>query len=244
MAHAALAQVEANARGMQLSDHPEFLHQLRVGLRRLRSALRAFRTILPRKEARRLRRALRKLSPELGPARDWDVVREKLAAARVAPGVLARTEKRRSQARQAARRAVRSKAFAQLIAQGRALVAQASPKTLAEFGATALARAHGKLVKEARDVEWSNPARRHAVRIRVKRLRYSCEFFAGAFPAKRAAPYLRALKELQTILGELNDIAVGRRLTGLQADEKPLLRRLDAAWKRFAKRPPFWRAPA
>jgi hypothetical protein len=48
------------------------------------------------------------------------------------------------------------------------------------------------------------------------------------------------LKNLQEILGELNDIAVGRRLAGFEADEKPLLRKLDAAWRRFEKRAPFW----
>src|SRR3954469_21288599 len=43
---AALTQIESNARGVLLSDDPEFLHQLRVGMRRLRAALRAFRGIL------------------------------------------------------------------------------------------------------------------------------------------------------------------------------------------------------
>jgi len=39
---AALAQVEVNARGVARSIDPEFLHQLRVGLRRLRTVQRAF----------------------------------------------------------------------------------------------------------------------------------------------------------------------------------------------------------
>ena len=77
---------------------------------------------------------------------------------------------------------------------------------------------------------------------RVKRLRYASEFFAPAFAARRATPYIGALKELQRILGELNDIAVARRLVAARADEGALLRRLDAAWKRFARRSAFWRA--
>ena len=60
--------------------------------------------------------------------------------------------------------------------------------------------------------------------------------------AAGATPYISTLKELQGILGELNDIAVARRLVGARADETELLRRLDAAWKRFARRSPFWRA--
>jgi CHAD domain-containing protein len=199
--------------------------------------LRAFRPIVPKKDAKRLKRALRRVAPALGRARDWDVLEERI-------GPSERTGKERDQARRAARRVMASEKFARVVARAKALDVAESPKTLAQFGTAALAREHGKLIKEARGVEWGNPAQRHAVRIRVKRLRYTCEFFASAFPAKRTAPYLRALKELQTVLGELNDIAVGQRLIGLQADETPLLRRLDAAWKRFAKRPPFWRAPA
>jgi len=127
------------------------------------------------------------------------------------------------------------------VAEARAITAEESAQTLAQFGAAALARAQRKLFKH-KDVHWGDPVERHAMRIRVKRLRYGCEFFAPAFSAKRAASYLADLKALQEILGELNDIAVGRRLVGLDADETELLRRLKGAWTRFAKRPPFWRA--
>ena len=93
-------------------------------------------------------------------------------------------------------------------------------------------------MKEARGADWKNPAERHAVRIRVKRLRYSCEFFAPAFANEQMISELKALQE---ILGELNDIAVGRRLVGFDADEARLLNRLELAWARFARRAPFWR---
>ena len=226
--------IESNARGALASEDPEFLHQLRVNSRRLRSALRAFRPILPRKDAKRLRRSLRKLSPALGRARDWDVLAGRLGAACHA--------KRHQAARREARDALQSQAFAKMLRRARALQVRDSPESLAQFGAAALSRTHRKLVKAARDIDWSDAAQRHAVRIRVKRLRYGCEFFAPAFPAARAAPYIAALKELQRILGELNDIAVARRLVGAQADESALLTSLDAAWKRLARRAPFWRA--
>ena len=226
--------IEANARGALAFDDPEFIHQLRVGSRRLRSALRAFRPILPRKDAKRVRRSLRQLSPALGRARDWDVLVGRLGAAG--------NEKQHQAARREARDAIRSERFAQMLRRARALQAQDSPESLVQFGGAALGRLHRKLIKAARDIDWSDAAQRHAVRIRVKRLRYGCEFFAPAFPARRAAPYVAALKELQRILGELNDIAVARRLVAAQADERVLLRSLDVAWKGFARRSPFWRA--
>jgi triphosphatase len=244
VAEAALAQIETNARGALLSEEPEFLHQLRVGLRRLRAALRAFRTILPRKETRRLTRALRKLSPKLGTARDWDVLVARLEADGGSAGLLHKAGARRATARRAARRTIVSKRFAGVGPAVRGLAAAETCDTLAQFGAAALARAHRKLVAQADGAEWADAAARHAVRIRVKRLRYSCEFFAPAFPSRLATPYVAALKDLQEILGALNDISVGRRLIGFDGDEAALLRRLGAAWPRLARRPVFWRAPA
>jgi CHAD domain-containing protein len=228
----ALERIERHARGVLESDYPECLHQLRVGQRRLRSALRSFRKILVRKDVKRVNRSLRKLSPALGAARDWDVLVARLERSAAPLDLLARAHAKRARARERARKAIRSKAFGQLLARAGALQAQDTRETVAEFGAAALERALRKLRKQ--EIDWSDPATRHAVRIRVKRLRYTCEFFAPA------GPYVAALKNLQEILGELNDIAVGRRLAGFEADEKPLLRKLDAAWRRFEKRAPFW----
>ena len=244
VALAALEQIETNTRGVLLSDDPEFLHQLRVGMRRLRAALRAFRSVLVRKEARRVIRALRKVGPRLGAARDWDVLVARLEADRKSPDLLRKARAKRAAARRAARRVLVSKRFAGIGPRVRGLVPAESGATLAQFGAAALARAHRKLMADAQGIDWADAVARHACRIRVKRLRYSCEFFAPAFPATRVSPYLVALKQLQDILGALNDISVGRRLIGFDADEAALLRRLGAAWTRFAKRPGFWRAAA
>ena len=229
--------IEANARGALDSEDPEFLHQLRVSSRRLRSALRAFRPILPRRDARRVRRSLRKLSPPLGRARDWDVLVGRL-------GAVGDAARKREVARRKARDAIESEAFQKMLQRARALGAEESPESLAQFGAAALSRAQGKLMQAARRIDWSDATQRHAVRIRVKRLRYACEFFAPAFAPRRAAAYIGALKELQRVLGELNDIAVARRLIAADADERALLRSLDAAWRGFARRSPFWRARA
>ena len=244
VSRATLEQIERNARGVLLSDDPEFLHQLRVGLRRLRAALRAFRDVLSSKTTKKLKRSLRKLSPTLGAARDWDVLVARLEAQRASAELLHKAQARRAAARRAARRALVSKRFAGIGDQVRSLAAAETTTPLAQFGAEALARAQRKLMAQARGADWADAAARHAVRIRVKRLRYSCEYFAAAFPTKRVTPYVAALKELQEILGALNDISVGRRLIGFDADEAALVRRLAAAWTRLAGRPVFWRAPA
>jgi CHAD domain-containing protein len=218
---------------MLASSDAEFLHQLRVNQRRLRAALRAYRDVLPSRKRKRLIRDMRKLSPTLGAARDWDVL---LARAPVGPG--ARTAAAAAHA--AAREAVQSRKFARTLKRARDLEAKPTDEPLAAFAAQALDRAHRKLIRRSRDIDWNHSRQRHAVRIGVKRLRYTAEFFAAGFPA--AGAYIAALKELQSILGSLNDIAVGRRLAGIDGDEAPLLRRLAPAWARFGKRRPFWRA--
>src|SRR5918999_1271144 len=108
---AALTQAGANARGVVHGRDPEYLHQMRVGLRRLRSALVAFRDLVPKKAATPIVERLRGLMPALGAARDWDVFCEGLVhlgtqdaerAPALAP-LLARARARRTAARRRAR---------------------------------------------------------------------------------------------------------------------------------------------
>lgn len=268
LAGAALAQAGANARGLAHGRDTEYLHQLRVGLRRLRSAMRAFRALVG--SGKPVLRRLRKLMPRLGEARDWDVFCEWLSQhARSAEAggtelraLLARARARRAAARRKARQAVASPEFQGFLlrtlrwlhgAPWRRRRGTKVDATLAAFGARALERLHRKALEHARDIDWRDAAARHALRIRVKRLRYGCDFFAGCFARASAGPYLKSLEALQDILGELNDVAVARRLlaqlgdpaalhVALRQREVSLLRGLEPAWAAFERRRAFWKA--
>jgi CHAD domain-containing protein len=97
----------------------------------------------------------------------------------------------------------------------------------------------------------------------MKRLRYACDFFAASFAGAAARPYIKRLAALQDILGDLNDIAVARRLLAeiaprgcarelaapagdvrhaLAVRERMLVISLEPAWAAFQKRRPFWKA--
>ncbi|MDB5805725.1 MAG: hypothetical protein JWN73_3047, partial [Betaproteobacteria bacterium] len=71
---AALFQLSANAPGALTSDNPEFIHQMRVALRRLRSALHLFRAYLPYDFVAEGGAELQWLAQLLGQARDYDVL--------------------------------------------------------------------------------------------------------------------------------------------------------------------------
>ncbi|HEX6240560.1 MAG TPA: CHAD domain-containing protein, partial [Polyangiales bacterium] len=96
---ASLDRIEANLRGARAGRDPEFLHQLRVGLRRLRSALQAYRGLPGRASRKPLERSARALARSLGAVRDWDVLLIRLGAM---PGAapLARRIRRERQAAQ------------------------------------------------------------------------------------------------------------------------------------------------
>jgi CHAD domain-containing protein len=194
---AALAQAKANARGALDSADPEYLHQLRVGLRRYRSALRLFRDLLRRKPRRRLARRAREAMRPLGEARDWDVCIEWLESVR-APQALLRRAKRCGET---ARKALAPPELALL--EPAASAWKGKSRSLERFRQQALPKASGKVTQRLRGMNWDEAEERHRLRIEVKRLRYATDFLGGD---------TRALEELQDTLGTLNDLAVVRRL--------------------------------
>jgi CHAD domain-containing protein len=262
---AAVEQIQANRPGAAAGRDAEFLHQLRVGMRRLRSTLRACRPLLRRKDAARLDRRLRKALRAFGAARDWDVFesalgRGALRRASRTPGEAAR-RKAQASARSAGFRFLSEEALAW--ARGRPWRARSDAgRPMRDFARAALERTHARLLEAAEDIVWNDAARRHRVRILVKRLRYGCECFAAAWPATVMQQFLKRLRLLQGVLGELNDIAVQRRLLrqleqagapvralaaallALDQRERGLLAKLRRAWRGFAAVSPYWRAPA
>jgi CHAD domain-containing protein len=110
------------------------------------------------------------------------------------------------------------------------------------------------------------PARRHELRVALKKLRYTTEFFRSLYDRKPVQRYLGRLTELQAALGRVNDVASATSLVkGLRGDghaEMPAdwsdaagkiigwhARDLSAAeprlrkeWKAFARTPAFWSA--
>jgi inorganic triphosphatase YgiF len=225
IALASLAQLQANEAGIaQRQADPEYIHQARVALRRLRSALRLFAPALPAGFATHWGRAWQAQAQALGDARNWDVLAsEWLPQLQAAfPGhpdlaALARhvgTQRRTAQA--AARASLRAHGYSALLLEftQAVLALQAAPDQPPPdaFARDRLARRQRKIRRALRDVASLDTVARHALRIDVKKLRYALDFFASLLPAKRLRRYLALLAGVQDQLGEMNDLVTAAQL--------------------------------
>src|SRR6201999_536544 len=78
------------------------------------------------------------------------------------------------------------------------------------FARTGLDSLRRQVKRRGAGLKSLDPASRHKLRIRAKRLRYALEFFTGLYPKRGQGPLLKALKDFQDNLGALNDLAVAR----------------------------------
>ena len=212
----------------------EPVHQMRVALRRLRSAVSLFRNAVGTASLDETIAALRALMSVLGPARDWDVfctgtgqaVGSAFPDDRAVLRLLAAAEKVRRGAYRDLRAYLESPAYRLLGIRLACLVAlrpweqaQASDDAaslraapLADFAARALTRRWDRVRKPTDDFAALPVEALHALRIQSKRLRYAAEFFAPLFPRKETRRFIRRVTLLQDRLGHLNDGAVADAL--------------------------------
>jgi len=232
-----LQQMQANERGV-IAGGVESLHQMRVGLRRLRAALAMVRdmTQLPEPVAA----DIEWLAGELGDARNWDVFIESVLpelplpeAYRPGMGrvlVAAREEAERH--RNKVKAAVNSPRYTALLLALGAWIAGEGWKQaglLSEPLAQPVRKAAPQLVqhaaarvrKRARAYDLQRPECLHKVRIAAKKERYAREFFDTVGHGKRAARRHDLLADMQDELGTINDSTVARELVAQLRERVP-----------------------
>ncbi|MDN4059106.1 CHAD domain-containing protein [Massilia sp. YIM B02769] len=220
-----LAQLESNVPGVLKRD-VESLHQMRVGLRRLRALVDMFDELVQPPAA--VREGLDWLAGELGAARDWDVLAgstlERIAG--LDPAALRQAAQAKAEAhhRQLAQ-TLRAPHFTGVLLQvggwlhgrawraGDALAKDTPLAAPAGRGMRPLLRkAEKRLDKRIDGLDTADAHARHRTRIAAKKARYAAEFFQDLLPAKRVKPYVGRLSKLQDRLGMLNDYSVADRL--------------------------------
>jgi inorganic triphosphatase YgiF len=235
IARACLAQLRANEECTRLGEDAEGVHQLRVGLRRLRAAFSLFAGVLPEEQRRHFVDELRWAQQRLGPARDWDVfvadtldpLRGRLPddgnmrALSEAAGLARAAAHEQAAATLDDRRYTRMQLQVDLWLEsgggdGAADTPTGEPQPwaapIADVARMVLDKRHRKIRKLAKRFEELNDEERHELRIEGKKGRYAAEFFRSLFQRKAALRYARRLSEMQDCLGSMNDAVVGRRL--------------------------------
>lgn len=237
----ALAQMVNNLPGMSCSpSDPEYLHQMRVGLRRLLTMT----DLHPRFNAEKpaWRTTFKNLMQQLNAARDWDVFCDELmptldagfAALPLSAAFKRSIALHRHRADADAVMAVRSQAFVRGVLEiGEQLSMPVSEDVWAEdvwteatkaplktenmdarrWAATQLQQRWQRVLKRGKGFTKLLPHQRHALRIEVKRMRYAAEMLAPLFSESRSSKrFFQGLSELQTQLGAMQDGVVAMHL--------------------------------
>ena len=243
IAHNGLRQLAANEPAVR-EGRPEAVHQMRVGLRRVRAAMSLFRDIINDSERDRVRHGLKWLAGTLGPARDLDVfladvlvpLRKEHPDHAGLGDICHDIEVRRLRAYADAVAACRSDRYQTVLLDSMEWIESGPWRTdddpllrtrreqpVAALAADELSRRRRKIIQAGKKLRGRSAEERHELRIRGKKLRYAVEFFADVFPGKRNArrreAVLAALKDLQEALGGLNDIATREQLAEKIAGE-------------------------
>ena len=212
-------------------DDIEGVHQLRVAFRRMRSALRVFRSAVPRPVTVRWADAMRELANQSGPARDLDVFIDEglnaIADQLPLPGrekLLALAWQRREGAYAAVRVLLDSDRYTSfkehfsvwLDDQGW-LTGELNDQQRDRLESNVVPFARQRLDKQERrvlavgsHVDQASAQAMHQLRIECKKLRYAAEFFTPLF--ERMEDFINHLKGLQDLLGVMHDVTIMHHL--------------------------------
>lgn len=233
-----LAQWQANALAAMTEEGPEYIHQMRVALRRLRSLVKLFAPALPADFVAEWSELLRVTASDMGDARDFDVFLEEvldpvtpepMISAALTDGLRERVVAERTRARaEALDRLAHSDQGLRILRFARALFSLNTNALDASADLTAFAQLQmDALRKRARKrfalAQGPEPEHIHELRVGLKQLRYGSEFFLPLFEPTGMKTFMAAMRRAQEQLGYLNDVEIARgRMLGWLEDTPEL----------------------
>lgn len=243
---------------------PEAVHEMRRALRRIRAILLVFAEEFPRADADLLLKEVKWMTRQFGPLRDLDVLQLTLRSETsftlqtieedALIGVI--MDERRAAETKCLAAATSARATLLLAGLSPWLESRSQPPEgdamLADYVRDRLREEDAALLQKGRRLGSMGQAKRHRLRSKVKMLRYALEAMPWLCPTED--PYRVALQELHSVLGDLNDHGVGKRLlTRMCADHQvgephhqrivaveDGRTRLAAAWLAFEEAPADW----
>ena len=257
MVHACLKHYRLNEPLVLGKRKAEALHQMRVAMRRLRSAFTLFKTAIADVEYQFLREELRWFTGQLGDARNLDVYLERDLAEEDRDALTVRRE----QAYDLVIAAMNSRRHRALMLEllgwtefGPWRSGKQARKPVANYAESRLDRLWHSIAHIGRHVADLDEHSRHRLRIQVKKIRYAIEFLRGLYPQHHATEkrFAGAVEDLQESLGKLNDLATARTLISTpsgadewligEPEERLHLRESERAFRDLHQIGPFWRA--
>ena len=222
-------QLTAQLEGICKAEDIECVHRARVASRRLRAALRVFRDCFNARQVKRWRKHIRRVTAELGEARDKDVqiaflcaTLDRLTEKACYPGIarlMVRLERQRERLQATVLRAIdrvqRSGVLDEMQAVGKRMVSEAKARKVGVRSTDSYAQTEQHILQRLNELasyrdSLADPLareRHHAMRIAAKRLRYTVEI-AKPLHAGRLRPTIEVVKKLQSLLGEVHDCDV------------------------------------
>jgi triphosphatase len=216
-----------------LAGEPEGIHQVRVAVRRLRSALLALKRPLQNNHYRWASEELRWIAHAIAPARNLDIFAASLLppVSHAMPSgmgferLLDAVERRRRVVFDQAKRAILSQRYTEsMLRLLRWFVARGwRDQQISEHAAILLDRIvdvapnlierhHRKARKRSKRFEELTATQRHRLRIAVKHLHYIIEFLGSLFDKDQVRTFVKCLRSLQDDLGYANDVRVAHDL--------------------------------
>lgn len=223
--------IEVNLPGTLADIDTEFLHDLRVAVRRTRSVQRELKRVFPPAELQTFRTEFRWLQQITGPTRDLDVNLLELDVAGTDLEPLhALLVKRRRRERQRMVRSLRSARAGRVLADWSAFVAGLpdapledrpdARRAIDDVAGRRIATVYRGMVKMGSAIDDASQAEAlHDLRKKGKELRYLLELFGSLFPTDATKPMIRTLKALQDTLGRFQDREVQADLMRELADD-------------------------
>ena len=226
---ALLRTLRLNERGAREALDPEFLHDYRVAVRRIRTCLAQLRTVLPARAVARFRRDFRWLGQLTNPARDMDVFRMAMADhARLLPPqhrrdidpLIAFVVSRQQAEQRKLTDGMRSERYKRLLRDWSAFLrtkpaagpqAPHGHRPVLEVASDRIAKRFARVIRRGEALKAKSPDLKfHRLRVECKKLRYLLEFFQDLYDTDEVESLVAPLRKLQDTLGEFNDLRVQR----------------------------------
>jgi triphosphatase len=226
-----LGHLQANEDVVLYGEDIEGVHQMRVALRRLRSCLTLYKSLIPKGTTKPFRKEVKWITDVLGVARDWDVFALTLQDIEsqdnnaLLSDLQTQVANFQAKAYVEVRNALRSPRYSRLLLLlGRWLTQRRWRKKLdaaamnhlenpiKDFASQVLDSHYQSVKTQGENFARLNPEQLHELRISIKKLGYGVRFFLELYPEPLIRPYSKKLSRLQDELGILNDGNVATEL--------------------------------